>query len=279
MAKRTYPAMLEPAEHGGYGVSFPDLPGCVSFGDDLDHAVSQAQEALNLHLEGLAEDGDELPPASRLSDIFLEPGLPANIVWVLIVGDEPEGAERVNVYLPKSLLAQIERFGQTSGVDNRSTFIRLASRQYLATELGKANKIPRLYAEIRWETDDDLKVIDAMVYDQRTGKDNDRYGASNGACCAGWMVNGDARYTPEGVFADMVKVGFAGAIALAVTLNEFSKIEGCEWAAAMATAITTGIKSDEAGLAHWQSLAAAHRDRLDQSPRTGIAPSGSTRHG
>ena len=273
MAKRTYPAMLEPAEHGGYGVSFPDLPGCVSFGDDLDHAVSQAQEALNLHLEGLAEDGDELPPASSLSDVFLEPGLPKNIVWVLIVGDEPEGAERVNVYLPKSLLAQIERFGQTSGVDNRSTFIRLASRQYLAAELGKANKIPRLHAEIRWETNSKLKIEDAMVYDQRTGKDNDRYGASNGACCAGWMVNGDPRYTPEGVFADMVKAGFANDVALAVTLNEFSKIEGCEWAAAMAGAITTGIKSDAAGQAHWKEAAAARRDRPPHERRSGSSPS------
>lgn len=133
MAKRTYIAVLEPAEQGGYGVSFPDLPGCVTFGDDLTEAMANAHEALSLHLDGMVEDGETLPAARDLRDLAVASELPGTqFVYASISVDDPEGAERVNVYISKGLLAQIERFGQRTGIDNRSTFFRLAARQYLS---------------------------------------------------------------------------------------------------------------------------------------------------
>ncbi len=36
---------------GGYAATFPDLPGCFSFGKTIDHALSNAKEALDLYLE------------------------------------------------------------------------------------------------------------------------------------------------------------------------------------------------------------------------------------
>jgi len=43
------------------GIWFPDLPGCFSAGDDLDEALRNAPEALELYGEGLEEDGKALP--------------------------------------------------------------------------------------------------------------------------------------------------------------------------------------------------------------------------
>ena len=43
------------------GVVFPELPGCVSAGDDVDDAVRMAHEALGLHLAGMIADGEVLP--------------------------------------------------------------------------------------------------------------------------------------------------------------------------------------------------------------------------
>ena len=64
MREVTYYAVFEPSTNGSYGVFWPDLPGCVSMGDDLHHAERMAVEALSLHIHGMEQDGDTLPPAT-----------------------------------------------------------------------------------------------------------------------------------------------------------------------------------------------------------------------
>lgn len=43
--------ILEPSEEGGYSVTVPVLPGCISEGDSLDEALANIQEAIELYLE------------------------------------------------------------------------------------------------------------------------------------------------------------------------------------------------------------------------------------
>lgn len=64
MLSVTYLAILEPGEDGGYGISFPDLPGCFSFGEDLAEAQQMAAEAASLHVYGMERDGEEIPAPS-----------------------------------------------------------------------------------------------------------------------------------------------------------------------------------------------------------------------
>ena len=52
-----------------YGVSFPDLPGCISAGATLDEARAMASEALAMHLEALRDDGEPLPIPSSLESV------------------------------------------------------------------------------------------------------------------------------------------------------------------------------------------------------------------
>ncbi len=59
-----YAAILEKGKEGGYGVYFPDLPGCVSGGDTMEEAMRDAKEALLLHLYGMEEDGEKIPAAT-----------------------------------------------------------------------------------------------------------------------------------------------------------------------------------------------------------------------
>jgi predicted RNase H-like HicB family nuclease len=57
-----YPALFESEEDGsGFTVTFPDLPGCITEGDDLFEAFKMAKEALALHLYSMEEDTDEIP--------------------------------------------------------------------------------------------------------------------------------------------------------------------------------------------------------------------------
>lgn len=54
MARYVYPAIIEHAEDG-YNVSFPDVPGCYTCGEDLTDAIAMAEDALALCLYDLEE--------------------------------------------------------------------------------------------------------------------------------------------------------------------------------------------------------------------------------
>ncbi|MFA5995504.1 MAG: type II toxin-antitoxin system HicB family antitoxin [Patescibacteria group bacterium] len=60
ITKVQYPAVFDPIEEGGYNVSFPDFPGCVTFGRDFEEAKAKAQEVLQLWLEELAHEGESI---------------------------------------------------------------------------------------------------------------------------------------------------------------------------------------------------------------------------
>ena len=68
MSKMTYLAFIT-QDPAGYGVVFPDLPGCISVGDSFEHAVEMAHEALSLYAESVREDGRALPPPRSLPQI------------------------------------------------------------------------------------------------------------------------------------------------------------------------------------------------------------------
>jgi predicted RNase H-like HicB family nuclease len=55
-----------------FGVVFPDFDGCVSVGKDLKDAINMAQEALEFHVEGMREDGEELPEPKTLKEVRQE---------------------------------------------------------------------------------------------------------------------------------------------------------------------------------------------------------------
>lgn len=55
------------------GVWFPDLPGCISGGDDVDEALENAPEALALYAQDLIADGRQLPPPRTLDELKADP--------------------------------------------------------------------------------------------------------------------------------------------------------------------------------------------------------------
>ena len=61
-----YPAVIHKDPDSDYGVSFPDFPGCISAGVTLDEVKEMAAEALALHVEGMAEDGEAIPAPSSV---------------------------------------------------------------------------------------------------------------------------------------------------------------------------------------------------------------------
>jgi len=46
-----FKVILEPSDEGGYTVSVPSLPGCISEGDSLEEAMVKIRETISLYLE------------------------------------------------------------------------------------------------------------------------------------------------------------------------------------------------------------------------------------
>jgi predicted RNase H-like HicB family nuclease len=48
----------------GYSSSVPDLPGCVAVGGTSEETLALMAEAIELHLQGMREDGEDIPEPS-----------------------------------------------------------------------------------------------------------------------------------------------------------------------------------------------------------------------
>lgn len=72
--KLVYPALFTPYEDGtgGYTVEFPDLPGCVTGGDDMAEALFMAEDAASGWILTELEEGKKAPSASEYKDIESE---------------------------------------------------------------------------------------------------------------------------------------------------------------------------------------------------------------
>ena len=56
-----YRILLRKEPEGGYTVIVPSLPGCVTYGENIEHAIEMAREAIELYLESLKAHGEEVP--------------------------------------------------------------------------------------------------------------------------------------------------------------------------------------------------------------------------
>lgn len=74
MKKLFYPAIFHKAEEGGFWISFPDLPECLTEGDSIEEAYEMAADALGLCLTDRMEQKEALPNASEPKNIEIADG-------------------------------------------------------------------------------------------------------------------------------------------------------------------------------------------------------------
>lgn len=70
--KLVYTALFIPSEEGGYTVEFPDLPGCVTEGDDMAEAIDMAVDAASGWILAELEDGNKAPEATPIENVKTE---------------------------------------------------------------------------------------------------------------------------------------------------------------------------------------------------------------
>ena len=121
---------IEPGtETAAFGVVVPDLPGCFSAGETLDKAVDNAREAIDLWCETVIGDGGDVPVAKTLAEHQSDPDFAG---WIWAVVEVPVEryfgpAEKLNITLPRLLLAKIDEYARSHG-ETRSGFLAEAAR-------------------------------------------------------------------------------------------------------------------------------------------------------
>ena len=81
----TYLALVHTDAPDNYGISFPDLPGCVSAGDTLEDVIANGGDAATFHLEGMAEDGIPTPRPRTLHELRRDEEFQALIGEAIVV--------------------------------------------------------------------------------------------------------------------------------------------------------------------------------------------------
>jgi predicted RNase H-like HicB family nuclease len=123
---RYYPAIIEPAAEG-FGVFFPDLPGCTSAGMSLQEAAQNAEQALQAHIDLGSEHGEAVPEPSELDTLTVDPDV-VEAARILVRTELPGRSVRVNITLPEELLSAVDRYAALTG-HTRSGLLAQAVRE------------------------------------------------------------------------------------------------------------------------------------------------------
>jgi len=88
-----YIALVHKDKDTSYGVSFPDVPGCISAGNTFEEAIDNAAVALAGHLAVMEADGDPIPNARSLEELkrdaeFVDDSTDAVVAFVVPQSDQ-----------------------------------------------------------------------------------------------------------------------------------------------------------------------------------------------
>lgn len=133
--QRFYTAIIEKAKDG-FGVFFPDLPGCTSFGKTVEEAAANAYTAAQAHVAVSREYGDAIADPRATDDIPTERGVKEKTRLLIPVemADEPV---RVNISLSGAALEALDRAAKELSLS------RSGAISYLALERGTDRKETR----------------------------------------------------------------------------------------------------------------------------------------
>jgi predicted RNase H-like HicB family nuclease len=137
-----YPAVLERGDGGAYAIWFPDFPEVVAGAASQDEAMAKAEALLAEAAEALAMDGKLLPAPSDLDGFDLPEDCDLVVRFAVRV-TPPDLSERVNVYLPKSLIERIDAQAAVMGMSRSSYFGWALTRTLGPRAVAQARMRPR----------------------------------------------------------------------------------------------------------------------------------------
>ena len=98
--------IVEDKDEGGFIVTYPDLPGCISCGETIESAVANAIDAKEVWLEAAIEEGIEINEPDSLDDY----------------------SGQFKLRIPKSLHKSLAEHSQREGISMNQYCVYLLSR-------------------------------------------------------------------------------------------------------------------------------------------------------
>lgn len=120
-----------------HGIFVPDIKDCISAADNYQDVINNATEAIELCLEGLAEDGENIPLPTDIETHIDNPEY-EGMTWALVPVDINRylgRTEKINVTLPSALIHMIDEkvAANKKRYKNRSNFLAtLAERELIS---------------------------------------------------------------------------------------------------------------------------------------------------
>jgi predicted RNase H-like HicB family nuclease len=119
-----YIAYLHKDRKSDFGVSFPDFPGCMTAGKTLEEARRMAVEALVLHIQGMAKDGETIPEPSTIDDVADDPAMKGAVAFLVSAGAEK--TVRVNITARESQVEAIDQRAGEAGMTRSAYMVQAA---------------------------------------------------------------------------------------------------------------------------------------------------------
>ncbi len=134
MKKKTYFMFVRDGGDGKGGLwcEFPDLPGCMTDGDDLEDLMKNAADALESWMEATVEHGEPLPEASNAETLKAKADASEEPVLFLVpvTGYLPDAPARINITSTESKIAEITAFAKRTH-RSRSELMVTATLDYI----------------------------------------------------------------------------------------------------------------------------------------------------
>lgn len=122
----SYLAIVHKEKNSQYGVCFPDFPGCITAGETVEEAYAMAKEALEMHIEGMNEDGNPIPTPTQFEKARKNGFAKDALMTFMLDVSLPARMRRINITMDEKLLKEIDAL-----TDNRSAFLSDAARERL----------------------------------------------------------------------------------------------------------------------------------------------------
>lgn len=125
-----YPIAVEAGtDQQSFGVVVPDLPGCFAAGDTMDEALADAEAAALAWIDAMLDRSQPIPAPSTITDLRQAHPEYADWVWAIATVDPArldDTVERVNITLPRRILARLDASARAVGETRSGYIARLA---------------------------------------------------------------------------------------------------------------------------------------------------------
>lgn len=129
-----YPVALHTDDGIKYGATVPDIPGCFSAGDSIDQCLELTKQAIEAHVEILAESGELAPAAMTIADHKDKEDY-QTASWAFVDANVERFSgktEKINATIPVIVTTKIDALIQQGLTKTRSGFLTEAALEKLS---------------------------------------------------------------------------------------------------------------------------------------------------